>query len=226
MKNLKILFYTVFTALSGLVALIPVVSEDVWVDHNPYHSLSGAAEGSIIKILVDEPVSVEYEYDGSSDEAATVKMTPDKDLMSFLPKANSEKSITEKDKIRIRARGRVRFRAAVSIVGKVENGVIQFQGSKTIGVEADKAQQVITISGRVNADDIASDRTIKSSDVANLVIHIKGLPVAGTKNITMKTEESTDPNAPQKKSAKLSDDEKQQLLLNYLNRVLGEAGME
>jgi hypothetical protein len=42
----------------------------------------------------------------------------------------------------------------------------------------------------------------------------------------MKTEKSEDPNAPSKKSATISDDEKQEMLLEYLNRVLGEAGMK
>jgi len=216
----------ILSACILFITAVPLFSEDIWVDHNPYHPLSSIPEGSIIKIMVDEPVSVEYEYEGSSDENATIKMVPDKDLMNFLPKANSEKSINGKNKVRIRARGRVRFHAAVSIVGKIENGTVRFQGTKSIGAEQGKAEQMITISGRVNVDDITAERTIKSSDVANLVVQIQGLPVAEKKNLQMKTEESADPNEPPKKSAKISEDEKQQMLLDYLNRVIGEAGME
>ncbi|MDH5655058.1 MAG: flagellar basal body L-ring protein FlgH [Spirochaetia bacterium] len=214
----------------GLIFIFPVFfslnGEDIWIDHNPYHPLASIPEGSIIKIFVDEPVVVEYEYEGNSGENVTIKMTPDKDLMNFLPKANVEKSITSENKVRIRARGRVRFRAAVTVVGNVENGVIRFQGRKTVGSEEGRAEQVITISGRVSVDDVTSSRTIKSSDVADLVVQVKGLPVAKKKNIEMKTEQPEDPNEPAKKSAKISDDEKQQLLLEYLNRILGESGME
>ncbi|MBI3395295.1 MAG: hypothetical protein HY042_05635, partial [Spirochaetia bacterium] len=74
--------------LLGLGIAAPrLFGEDLWKDHDPYSSRASVKAGSIIKLSVDEPVQVEYEYDKNSEENGSIKMAPDKGLTDFLPGA-------------------------------------------------------------------------------------------------------------------------------------------
>ncbi|MBI3395294.1 MAG: hypothetical protein HY042_05630 [Spirochaetia bacterium] len=57
--------------------------------------------------------------------------------------------------------------------------------------------------------------------MADLQVIIKGNPVFKSANVQMKQVPSGEPNRT-KPSAELSDAEKQKILLDYLNRILGE----
>ena len=204
----------IFTLLlvGGLVR-----GEDLWEDHNPF-SPHRLAIGAVIKLNVDEPVIVEYSYDAKTDSNAVIKMKPDKKISEFLPPANVDKSIQGLKKIKIKAKGRVKFRMAVSVSKIIDNKTVEFSGTRVIAYEAGKARQEIQITGRVNTDDITKKRTVNSSMVAGLQILLRGKPIPQSKNIPMKRI-----GTPPKSAAELSDEEKQTLLLEYLNRILGES---
>ena len=195
---------------------------DLWVDHDPYSPFTGLRGGVILKLHIDEPVLIEYEYSMQDDDKAVVKMVPDKKISEVLPPADINKSIQTTKKLKIEAKSRLKMKMAVTVRSVQGDGVVEFQGTKVLAYENGKGRQQFQIFGRVNRDDINSKRIIKSNDVADLQVTITGAPIKINKNFPMKTLPGLNPGDPPRPSAELSDAEKQRLLLEYLNRILGE----
>lgn len=203
----------VFVILAGMAG--QVFARDLWVDHNPYNPAGKIAAGSILRLAVDEPMVLEYEYGSNQSDEARVKATPDKSLTEFLPPANADRTITGKQESRTRSRGRMTFRMGVT-VSKVTEDRIEFTGLRVISPEDGRVRFEVQARGTVHRQDIGSDRTIRSQDVSQFQLLMKGGPIAQSQGLPMKQ------NPDGTTSAAPSQQEKEQMLLNYLNRVLGE----
>ncbi len=193
-----------------------LLGADLWRDHNPYSPFEALRAGTILKLVIDEPIVVEYEYEGEGDDKVKVKMVPDKGLSEFLPAANVSKSIQDKKKALVRARGRVKINLAVT-VQSIANGTALISGTKVLAYESGKAVQQMQLTGRVSIRDINRSRMIRSRDVAELQLVIQGAPQKQSRNLPMKTTGN-----PPRPSAALTENEKQRLILEYLNRIFGE----
>jgi len=192
-----------------------VFARDLWVDHNPYNPAGKLVPGSILRLAVDEPMVLEYEHSANQSDEARVKATPDKSLTEFLPPANADRTISSKQESRSRSRGRMTFRMGVT-VSRVTEDAIEFSGAKIVAPEDGRTRFEVQAAGIVHRQDIGSDRTIKSGDVSQFQLIMKGGPIAQNQGLQLK------PNADGSTSAAPSADEKEQMLLDYLNRVLGE----
>jgi hypothetical protein len=212
-SRLPLLVAAAFVLLAGMAG--QVLARDLWVDHNPYNPAGKIAAGSILRLLVDEPMVLEYEYSSNQSDEARVKATPDKSLTEFLPPANADRTITGKQESRSRSRGRMTFRMGIT-VSRVTEDTIQFSGVKIISPEDGRTRFEVQATGIVHRQDIGSDRTIRSQDVSQFQLIMKGGPIAQSQGLPMKQ------NPDGTTSAAPSQQEKEQMLLNYLNRVLGE----
>lgn len=212
------------TGVTGLSLSMPsLAAEDLYTGKNPYVQSDEIRVGEILKLVVDEPVVVEYEYEGDRDEHGVIKLAPDKQLFSFLPGATDERSFNDHARGKIRSRVRLRLNLAVRIAG-IENGVARFDGGRRLGYEQSRLEQQMTVAGAVSLADIAKDRTVLSRHVADLNLVVKGRPAERRENLQLKQQPpSHDGELPQIK-ADMSDSEKQRALLQYLNRLLGETG--
>lgn len=200
-----------------MLALVPLVAQSLWEDHNPYNPGVRLVAGTILKLKIDEPIKIEYEYEDLRDENITVKLVPDQNLTEFLKPVDANQNVTSKNKGKLKSNNRVVFSIGVRVLEVSEQGTIQFSGSKQITAESGKHTQQISVRGQIHRDDIKVGRMILSGNVADLVINVRGAPIKQNKNITMKVEGN-----PAQPKANLSETEKQRLLLDYLNRVLGE----
>lgn len=198
-----------------------LIARDLWVDHNPYSPSGRIVVGSILKLSIDEPMTVEYEFQGANSEEAKVKMTPDKSLTEFLPPANVDKNTQNKQDSRARSRARVKFRMGVQVTRVTETG-IEFTGNKMVAPEEGRTRFQVQVQGQVNREDIQTDRTIKSEDVSELQVLMRGGPVPQNKNLPMKQTPGTTTQGPGL-SAQPTAEEKEQMLLDYLNRIFGES---
>lgn len=208
--------------VAALLSILSVSAADLWEDHNPYSEFGPVQAGTILKLNVDEPFDILYEYEQDRDDRLTIKMKPDSKLTPFLPPADADKSSTGKGRVRIRARARLKFNVAVAVTGVTGSETVAFAGRRVLAFEAGKAVQQLEIRGSVHRGDISSRRQLRSNDAANLEIVITGAPVRGNRELPMK-QKPGEAGAPPQPSAELNEQEKQQLLLEYLNRVLGES---
>ncbi len=204
--------------------LIPLLlqAEDLWVDQNPYVSRSFVKEGVVLKLLVDEPVRMEYSYENTGDHSTTIKLVPDKKITDFLPEVSVDNSRTKKSQKKIRTRGSLKFRMAVTVTSRNEN-TVEFTGNRTVAQEQGDQQMVVRVTGKVNLQDITRKGELRSADVADLALLVRGAPVPPDAGIQMKQTPGAEPGEPATPSASLSEEEKQRLLLEYLNRILGES---
>lgn len=200
-----------------------LAGQDLWQDHNPYSAQQKLREGTILKLEVDEPVQIRYEYENLTDEDVVIKIVPDQGITE-LPPADSTKSITTKKNADLESNSRLKFRMAVTVQAAVENDTVVFSGSKLVAQEDGRTRQLIRISGRVHVDDIKTGRRIHSNDIADLQVLVNGGPIPQNKDLPLKTVPGLEPGDPAEPSAELSDREREQLLLEYLNRILGESG--
>ncbi len=212
------------TAIVSTTGASSVEAEDLWINHNPYAIEASLVPGSILKLHIDEAVQIEYQYGNLGDEATSVKMVPDKAITDFLPGVSVERSINQKHKKDLRSRGRIKLPMAIRVTQIHNDGSVDFTGRKLVAHENGDTRLDVRVTGSVNRADIGIDRSISSAAVADLTLQITGFPVEKNLGLPMKQIPSTDPDKPgTTPSAKLTEEEKQQILLDYLNRVLGES---
>ncbi|MCB1138006.1 MAG: flagellar basal body L-ring protein FlgH [Leptospiraceae bacterium] len=224
-------FLLTAVASSAVAILLPFLfsagilrAEDLWQDKNPYGISIELQQGEILKLQIREPMVVDYLLEGDTTDEVQIKMVPDSKLFEFLPPADDTRTITEKKDARIRSRARLVMDLAVTIQSIDANtGTVIFSGTKVLAYQSGTAAQQIQVSGRVNAGDIMPGKTIHSSRVANLQVLIQGGPSAQRENVQLQPQPETAEGDSQP-STNLSDAEKQRLLLEYLNRILGESG--
>lgn len=199
--------------------------EDLFNGKNIYRQIEAVQVGDVLKLVVDEPVIVEYDYEGDSDDHRTVKLSPDRETFSFLKPIDDDRSFVDKNRSKIRSRVRLRMFMGVRI-SAINGDVIQFVGQRRLGYENGRLEQQIQSSGSIALRDVSQDRSIQSRHVAELQLMIAGRPIEQRENLQLKEDQthSADSNEPPKPSAEMNDLEKQQILLEYLNRLLGETG--
>lgn len=207
--------------LSGIIS-IPF-ADDLFSGRNPYVQSDDLRPGEVLKLVIDEPVVLEYEYESDRDDHSVIKLSPDKQILPFLPGASDDRSFTNKGRGKIRVRGRLRLNLAVRIAA-IENGVVRFAGTRRLGYEEGRLTQTMQATGFVSVSDIARDHTVLSRSIADFTLTVRGAPVERRERIPLKTEPPAHEGEPPRIRADLSDAEKQRILLEYLNRLLGETG--
>ncbi|MBE7438067.1 MAG: flagellar basal body L-ring protein FlgH [Spirochaetales bacterium] len=205
--------------MSGKLLLLLAVpafllAEDLWKDHNPYAGQTGLLPGAVLRLVVHEPVLVEYEYEETADSKATIKIVPDKKVADFLSDASSDQSQVGSRKAKVRAKTALRLELAV-IVRSVDGELATISGQKSLIYENGRAQQLFSVSGKVHRRDVSGDRTIRSAQVADLELLVSGAPLPFQAGLTMKQGDDGQPRA------ELSREEKERILLEHLNRILG-----
>ncbi len=208
------------SAVFSFIGVSPISqAEDLWKPHNPYSSHSRLRAGSVIKVKISEPVDLEFEYEDTGSSDTEVKTNP-VIWPADLPVTDIEKNIAGSRKKHLKVKTRMNFTMAVQISGITPEGNAELSGTRQVFYEAGNVRFEVRFAGTADLNDITRDNRIKSEDIAGLVLQVTGKPVTPGKGITLKTD------AEGKVSADLSEEEKQQLLLEYLNRVLGEASDE
>ncbi len=221
---ISLFFFTLFFIVVS-VFLLPfaLTSQSLWQDHNPYSSAAARiGPGVILKLRVSEPVRIVYDYENSTDENIEVKLVPDRNITDFLTAAESNRSIVKRFSNRVNSRGRINFSMAVRVEALLEGDAIAFSGTKLLIQENQISRQQIEVAGQIHREDIKPGRMIDSAHVADLQIVFTGAPIPRSRNLPLKEEAGETPDAPPRPSAELSEREKQEILLEYLNRLLGE----
>ena len=249
MKMQKYAALFLFFLFACAIFVFRLFGQNLWQDHNPYAVGSNLRQGTILKLNIDEVLEIVYQYENQADENLNIQLLPDRAITSFLPPANSDRSIVKNYKNRVNSRSRIRMRLAVRLDADPQSGVASFQGTKFITHENNISRQRVEVKGQVHVEDIASGRRIHSQDVADLQILIVGVPVPRSANLPLPPPQSaqdqgaqgqgqgqtqgqgtqTQPGGQQAKESSLpalSEEQKRQLLWQYINRILGETSSQ
>ena len=187
-----------------------------------------------MKLSIDEPVQIVYQYENITDENVNINLVPDRMITKFLPPATTTRNISKRYQNRLNSRSRVQLKMAVTVDTNLDKNSISFKGAKFIAQENGVSRQQVDVQGKIHVDDIEPGRLIRSENVADLQIILVGAPIPKNKNLKpppVTKEEATSKVNPitgetlQNKApaASLSDDQKRQLIWEYINRLLGES---
>ncbi len=224
-------FYTTISVLFLIGYLQSLESQNndslsLWKDTNPYSASQSIQIGDILTIHFREGLKVEYEAEYKADSDHKIMANPDKKMIPEMKGYESDQSIARRSNAKSKTNGKISGTMAVRVVGfDTVSDVVEIEGRREIRFDNDR--QSLSIRGVVSRKDIDSSRSIAYNKIANLEIQYIGHPIPRiiqNPEIGLKT--IRNPDGSTSVSSELSDTEKQEILLRYIKRLLGESGDE
>ncbi|EMM99606.1 flagellar L-ring protein FlgH [Leptospira noguchii str. 1993005606] len=194
----------------------------LWTDKNPYSVRQSMKVGSTLYVKIRNGLQAEFELESNADETLTLKAMPDKKIIPDMPSYNNDRTITRKNKGKIKSIGKIKGNLTVLVTAIDSNtGLLTIQGQKVNVINGE--ENSLLLSGTVSPEFVEKDLSIDSDKIANLQLNFNGKirPQQVSPPISIKT--ITNPDGSVTTKAELSEEEKQKLILNQLNRLLGES---
>lgn len=200
----------------------PLLAESFWQDGNPFSSQKSIQEGTTIKVLIKDKILTLYEYESHKDDKHTIKTAPDKKIVADLMGFHSDRSIAGVSNGKAKSTGKIIGSLAVRVKEKDEiSNTFVLEGFKTMNFDGQIYQ--LKLSGIASAQNLKNS-VIESDSIANLKIEFQGKPrqkIINDPKISLKEYKDRDGTIVRK--ARLSEEEKQKIILDYMKRMLGES---
>lgn len=193
-----------------LVAAGSASSKTLWRDRNLY-ATAGLAAGDVVVIEIRDISSMRFTLDLSNKSYSTVSSNPDMVITGFLPKVSEDKTIKSGDVTDIKEAGKLNLSVAGTVTG-VQNGRYILAGTRTYSFNG--MTTTIRVNGSVDPA-ILQGRSVDSRRVADFRLEIRetreGVQI---RRNPLKEGESA--------SSALTEEEKQRIIVDYLQKMLGE----
>ncbi|WP_425058618.1 Flagellar L-ring protein [Sporomusa carbonis] len=157
-------------------------AESLWVDNSPAANLfndhRAHAVGDVITIIISESSSASRSGSASNSKSASANLDAGVGVFNFFNAASFGTSDSFKAQGSINNTNKVTGRITVKITEIKPNGQMIISGTQSIKQNGE--EQKITITGTIREEDITSDNTVLSSNVAEAQLKIDGKgPIAG-----------------------------------------------
>ncbi len=198
-----------------LIAILcfPLYGATVWQDVNLYSPAASVNQGDTIVVIVEDISQLRYTLDVENKASSSVNSTPDTTITAFLPAVNSTSDITHNDGIKVESRGNLSMRIGASVGAPQNDGTYIIQGTKTYNFNG--TANTIAVAGRINPS-VLDGSTVKSESVINFQLTINTTTQGINLNLDRQLEEE------ESASTELTEEEKQQIITDYLERMLNE----
>lgn len=213
---------------------LPGAGKSLWTDGSPYSSASGAKTfrtGMIIRVVIRDGIKGDYTFESAKDETVVIRSAPDKKIVPELMGYTSDRTIARKGNGKEKSNAKVLGTIAVTVVDKDDNGNLLLEGKREANFE--KGRSSLSVSGKINPEDLRDGNTVYSDYVADLVIIYDASPVkTELKDPDLKMKPAKLPNGqPQinrdngtpMEKAEMNETEKQKIILKNIKRLLGES---
>jgi len=200
-----------------------VEANSLWKDKDPYSYPRFVSPGSIVKVILKNGIKAEYESEYKATFDTDVKTVPDKKLIPDLPATNTRNTFTRSKVGKSKTQSKILGMMA-AVVTSIDpgSGALSLEGTRTYNFGEETVS--LRLTGIVAPEDLDKARNVSSDQVANLRLEYRG---------TLSPKEMRDPNLQIKRipnpdgtitpRAELNDQEKQEILLKNIKRILGEA---
>ena len=210
---MKALMRVIFVTIALFISL-PISSKSLWRDKNIYSSAGNLRVGDILVVNIDDISKLRFNIALSNQNAFNITSIPDANISGFLPRVSSNKKINRSDNTSVSGTGNLRIFIASRIIRMLEDGKYEIAGSREYSFKGTSNR--FRISGIIDPA-LVNGRSIKSRDIANFRLEIEGYTVgAGIKIERPELEEG------KSASTALTEDEKQKIIVDYLERMLNE----
>ncbi|HOD13688.1 MAG: flagellar basal body L-ring protein FlgH [Spirochaetes bacterium] len=186
-------------------------AKTIWRDRNPYSSRDDLDVGSVVVVSINDVSDMRFTLSMSNKSTSQISVNPDMTITGFLPKIASDRKINHDDSTQFSGKGKFAFTVAARVTNRTGN-MLNVAGSRTYSVNG--VATVVNVTGMVDPA-LLKGRIIDSRNVANFSLTITGVKqgVAVTRPALKKDEQA---------SANLTEEEKQKIIIDYLERMLGE----
>jgi flagellar basal body L-ring protein FlgH len=195
--------------LASLIAVLD--AKTIWKDRNPYAAEGDVKVGTVIVVSINDISDMKFSVSVSDKSNAAVSSNPDTTITGFLPRVAAQKKISSDENTQFNGKGKL----AISIATRVLNragAMLSVAGSRTYTFNG--ATTIITVTGLVDPA-LLKGRAIDSNSVADFTLEIRGLKRGiNIQRPPLKKDEKAD--------STLTEDEKQKIIVDYLQRMLGE----
>ena len=216
-------FFLKYFFFSLLYFSFSLFSQSLWIDTDPYSSGQKIKVGSVIKVVLKDGLKSEYEFEGKKDESHTIKSIPDKKIVSDLTPFNSDRSLAKKKNGKSKSSGKILGSLSVLVTEIDPNtGNLIIAGTKETYI--DKEKNVLRLTGIASPKDLKEDKIISSDLIANLKMECQGSiseEILTSPDVRLK--ETKNPDGSVSVKAELSENEKQEIILKNLKKMLGES---
>jgi flagellar L-ring protein FlgH len=186
-------------------------AKSIWKDKNIYSSIENAKVGDIIIVNIRDISNIRFNLETNSRSNSSVTSEPDMTITGFLPKISASKKISNADSTQMSGRNSMSFSISARIQNKVGN-MLTVAGTRTYSFSG--VTNTILVNGLVDPYTIKG-RSVDSNDMADFRLEIRGTKEGlNLKRDKLKEGETAKSN--------LSEQEKQDVILDYLQKMVKE----
>ncbi len=187
-------------------------SRTIWRDRNIYSSANSIRVGDILIVNINDVSNMRFTLNINSRTTSGISSNPDVTITGFLPKVSANKNLTYRNSTAVSEKGRLNLSVAASVVGRGAGGSYSITGTRAYSFNG--TTNTITVSGLVDPF-LINGRNVDSSNIVNFRLQVRGRG----EGITI-----TRPQLKEKETAgsTLTEQEKQQIIIDYLQKMLSE----
>ena len=187
-------------------------STTIWQERDIYSTDRNLQVGDIIVVNVRDLSKLKFEIALKNNSSSDILSNPDVTITGFLPKISSNKNIKNNESTNYTGNSRLEFSIAARITARQPNGLSTITGTRIYSFNG--VSNAIVITGIIDPRQLSAG-TINSEQVADFMIQIserkEGLTI--TKPPLAEGETA---------NAELTEAEKQQILIDYLEKMIRE----
>ncbi|EKJ85670.1 flagellar L-ring protein precursor FlgH [Leptospira meyeri] len=200
-----------------------LAADSLWKDKDPYSYPKTIQPGTVVKVVLKNGLRVEYESEYKATFDNDIKTVPDKKLVPDLPAYNSNSTYMRSKVGKSKSQGKVVGVMAVLVTGiDPGTGNLELEGSKVFNLSEERIN--LRLSGTISPEDLDKNRFISSDLIANLRVEYQGtLNPKELTNPNVQMKRITNPDGTVTEKAELSEQEKQEIILKNIKRLLGES---
>ncbi len=191
-----------------------IYGASIWQDRNIYASGENLAVGDVLQVEVEDISRMRFNLKLAQDESYSVSSNPDGKLTPFLPPVSSNRNSQARNSTSVTGRGNMTIQMAARVAEELPDGKYRIQGTRTYSFSG--IANVFTVTGIVDPV-LLKGRKITSKDIANMRLDIRGVKEGAGINVQRPPLEEDEAA-----SATLTEEEKQAIIVDYLQRMLGE----
>lgn len=206
--------FSVYMIFTQLFFTSYVYSESIWKGGNIYLSEGNLNVGDIVVVKINDVSQLKFSMSLESDNSINIVSNPDTNITGFLPKVSSDKKIDSGDNTNFSGTGNLKVSIAARITNRLRDGKYRINGTRSYSLNG--IINRFNVSGIIDPA-LVSGRSVMSKDIADFNLSIRGSKeVSG---IDIKRGELEEGESAE---LKLTEEEKQTIILDYLNKMLRE----
>jgi len=191
---------------------ISLNSATVWVDRDIYIADRNLKVGDIIVVNVKDFSKLKFDIALVNNSSSNVESNPDVTITGFLPKVSSNKNTKNNESTKFTGNSKIELAVASRIVELQNNGNSVISGTRTYTFNG--VTNTLSVAGVVDPKHV-SGGLIDSEFVADFRIQITGRKEGLTIRKQQIGQDGTS-------SAELTETEKQQIIIDYLEKIIRE----